>query len=51
MAVWECKVSFIDARGIRHTTTVHATTVLEAAAVGLKQIRDGRWLAMRVCWN
>ena len=40
MAVRECKVSFVDTRGIRHSTTVHATTVLEAAAVGLNQIRE-----------
>ena len=33
-------VSFVDTRGIRHSTTVHASSVLEAAAAGLKQIRE-----------
>jgi hypothetical protein len=33
-------VSFIDSRGIRHATKVQAGSVLEAAAAGLKQIRD-----------
>ena len=40
MAVRDCKVSFIDTRGVRHSTTVHASSVLEAAAAGLKQIRE-----------
>jgi hypothetical protein len=40
MSIRECKVSFIDTRGIRHSTTVHATSVLEAAAAGMKQIRE-----------
>ncbi len=40
MAVRECQVSFIDQRGIRHSTRVHAGSVLEAAAAGWKQIRE-----------
>jgi hypothetical protein len=40
MPVRECQVSFIDTRGVRHSTTVHASTVLEAAAMGLKQIQE-----------
>ena len=40
MAIRECKVSFIDTRGVWHSTVVHASSVLEAAAVGLKQIRE-----------
>ena len=39
MAVRECKVSFVDMRGIRHSITVYAGSVLEAAAAGWKQIR------------
>jgi hypothetical protein len=44
MAVRECSVSFIDERGVRHSTTVYASTVLEAAAAGLKQIRETEML-------
>ena len=33
-------MSFIDTRGVRHSTAVHASSVLEAAAAGLKQIRE-----------
>ena len=40
MTIRECKVSFIDRRGIRHSVAVYASTVLEAAAAGLKQIRE-----------
>ena len=40
MPVRECTVSFIDTRGARHSTSVHAGSVLEAAALGLKQIRE-----------
>ena len=38
MAIRECQVSFVDQRGIRHSVAVFA--VLEAAAAGLKQIRE-----------
>jgi hypothetical protein len=40
MAIRECKVSFTDTRGVRHSTTVYASSVMEAAAAGLRQIRD-----------
>ena len=40
MAIRECKVCFVDQRGIRHSVAVFASTVLEAAAAGLKQIRE-----------
>jgi hypothetical protein len=40
MAIRECQVSFVDQRGIRHSVSVYASTVLEAAAAGLKQIRE-----------
>lgn len=33
-------VSFLDGRGLRHSTTVYAGSVLEAAALGLKQLRE-----------
>ncbi len=33
-------MSFKDDRGLRHSTTVYASSVLEAAALGLKQLRD-----------
>jgi hypothetical protein len=39
--VRECTVSFLDGRrGLRHSTTVYAGSVLEAAALGLKQLRE-----------
>jgi hypothetical protein len=40
MAIRECKVSFVDLRGVRHSVKVYASSVLEAAAAGLKQIRE-----------
>ena len=40
MEIRECKVSFVESRGIRHSVAVYASTVLEAAAAGLKQIRE-----------
>ena len=33
-------MSFVDGRGLRHSTTVYASSVLEAAALGLKQLRE-----------
>jgi hypothetical protein len=39
MGVRECTVSFIDSRGLRHSTVVYAGSVLEAAALGMKQLR------------
>jgi hypothetical protein len=40
VAVRECTVSFLDGRGLRHSTTVYAGSVLEAAALGLKMLRE-----------
>ncbi len=40
MAVRECRVTFDDSRGVLQSTTVYAESVLEAAAAGLKQIRE-----------
>jgi hypothetical protein len=40
MAIRECHVNFVDARGVRHSVTVYASSVLEAAAAGLKLIRE-----------
>ena len=40
MAIRECQVSFVDPRGVRHSVAVYASTVLEGAAAGLKQIRE-----------
>jgi hypothetical protein len=40
MAIRECQVSFVDQRGIRHSVAVYASTILEAAAAGLKRIRE-----------
>jgi hypothetical protein len=40
MPVRECHVSFVDGRGVRHSVTVYASSMLEAAAAGLKQIRE-----------
>lgn len=33
-------MSFVDGRGVRHSVSVYASSVLEAAAAGLKQIRE-----------
>ena len=38
--VRECGVSFQDSHGIRHSVTVHASSVLEAAGLGLKRVRE-----------
>jgi hypothetical protein len=40
MAVRECTVSFTDFRGVRHSVNVQASSVLEAAGLGLKHIRE-----------
>jgi hypothetical protein len=36
----ECLVSFADFRGVRHSITVQASSVLEAAGLGLKRVRE-----------
>lgn len=40
MAFRECTVSFLDGRGLRHSTTVYAGSILEAAALGVKQLHE-----------
>jgi hypothetical protein len=40
----ECVVSFDDLRGVRHSVTVQASSVLEAAGLGLKRIREQEML-------
>ena len=40
MAVRSCEVSFSDIRGVLHRTQVHAESVLEAAALGLRVFRE-----------
>jgi hypothetical protein len=40
MAFREYHVSIVDVCGVRHTVTVYASSVLEAAAEGLKLIRE-----------
>lgn len=40
MSIRECQVSFFDRRGVHHSITVQASTVLEAAGLGLKRVRE-----------
>lgn len=44
VAIRECQVSFSDARGVRHCVSVEASTVLEAAGLGIKRIREQEML-------
>ena len=44
VAIRECQVSFSDAKGVRHSVDVQASTVLEAAGLGLKRIREQEML-------
>lgn len=44
VAIRECQVSFVDGKGVRHCVTVQASTVLEAAGLGLKRIREQEML-------
>lgn len=41
----ECSVRLRDADGIQHETVVFASSVLEAAALGLAHFRRGEWSA------
>lgn len=43
--VHECSVRLRDADGIQHETVVFASSVLEAAALGLAHFRRGEWRA------
>ena len=40
MALGECRVTFRDVRDIDHSVVVHAETTMDAAALGLKRIRE-----------
>lgn len=42
--VRECLVSFDDTRGVRHSVTVQASSVLEAAGLALKRVREQEML-------
>jgi hypothetical protein len=44
VAIRECQVSFFDAKGVRHCVTVQTSTVLGAAGLGLKRIREQEML-------
>ncbi len=44
MPIRDCLVSFDGARGVRHSTTVQASSVLEAAGLGLKRVREQEML-------
>lgn len=44
MPIRECQVSFEDLRGVRHSVTVQASSVLEAAGLGLKRVREQQML-------
>jgi hypothetical protein len=44
VAIRECQVSFFDAKGVRHCVNVQASTVLEAAGLGLKRIKEQEML-------
>lgn len=40
VVVRTCQVSFVDAEGIKHTSTVQAESVYEAAVVGMRAITE-----------
>jgi hypothetical protein len=40
VAIRACQVSFADSRGITHSVRVHAESVLEAAALGVRTVRE-----------
>jgi len=42
--VRECRVSFQDSHGVQHSVTVRASSVLEAAGLGLKHVREQEML-------
>jgi hypothetical protein len=44
MALRECRVRFRDVRDIDHSVTVHAETTTDAAALGLKRIREQKFV-------
>ena len=44
MALRECRVTFRDVRDIQYSVTVHAETTMDAAALGLKRIREQQFV-------
>ena len=44
MALRECRVTFRDVRDIKHSVVVHAETTMDAAALGLKRIREQQFV-------
>jgi hypothetical protein len=44
MALRECRVTFRDVRDIDHSVTVYAETTMTAAAMGLKRIREQKFV-------
>jgi hypothetical protein len=44
MALRECRVIFRDVRDIQHSVVVHAETTMDAAALGLKRIREQQFV-------
>ena len=44
MALRECRVTFRDVRDIDHSVVVRAETTMDAAALGLKRIREQQFV-------
>ena len=44
MALRECRVTIRNVRDIRHSVTAHADTTMDAAALGLKRIREQQFV-------
>jgi hypothetical protein len=44
VAVRTCRVSFTDARGIRHSAEVQAETLFEGAVLGFQILRRDGWI-------
>jgi hypothetical protein len=44
VAIRECQLSFSDQKGVRHSISVQASTVLEGAGLGLKRVREQEML-------
>jgi hypothetical protein len=44
VALRECRVTFRDVRDIDHSVTAHAETTMDAAALGLKRIREQQFV-------
>ena len=43
MATRTCAVSFMDARGIRHSVEVEAESLYEAAVLGIRRLNEDAW--------